>query len=513
MTQLDRPDLSWFDDPDEFDADPRTSAFPPDGLITVRYLWDAVRRHSLIWLSTALAGLLVGIAAVLLIPGSSEASSKILLVHREGDDPERAIVTDNSLAETNTVASRVIDELGLSMTPEEVLDSYTVTALTDRVLEINARAATDGEAIDLAAMVGEVFLEFRTEQAEQQIEPLRHALEDARNDVNAARKNVIDAGGDPDDSDPEPSPEQRTLTRAVERRQFIDQQILDQEAVTGRMNSSRILDKAALVPQSQLRSVAMAAGSGLAGGLFLGLAFVVARALISDRLWRRHDIALALGAPIGMSVGAPRRRFGARRLLTRSARLNPAVRRVLPYLRAQVAWDAAKPTLALVNIGDVKDSVLIATAVAESFASDGSRVLVVDMTDDQAMRRAADLPNRPGVHRFELEGSVAIVRVYVPETLDQPGLSPGSLPSSDDFQDEWSEADLVVVLATVSPATGAEHLTPWASEVVALVGAGQASATEIAATGEVLRVAAVQLRTALLVRTDKSDLSIGGVDP
>ena len=63
------------------------------------------------------------------------------------------------------------------------------------------------------------------------------------------------------------------------------------------MNSSRMLDVAAPVPVSAKRTLAINAGTGLIAGLFIGLGFVIVRALISDRLWKRQDIAKSLGRP------------------------------------------------------------------------------------------------------------------------------------------------------------------------------------------------------------------------
>ena len=41
-------------------------------------------------------------------------------------------------------------------------------------------------------------------------------------------------------------------------------------------------------------------------GLVLGLGIVIVRALVSDRLRRRDDVAHALGAPVNLSVGSVR---------------------------------------------------------------------------------------------------------------------------------------------------------------------------------------------------------------
>jgi hypothetical protein len=48
----------------------------------------------------------------------------------------------------------------------------------------------------------------------------------------------------------------------------------------------------------------------------IGMAIVVIRALITDHLRRRDDIAEALGAPVGLSVGSP----GSRTSTGRSSR-------------------------------------------------------------------------------------------------------------------------------------------------------------------------------------------------
>ena len=68
------------------------------------------------------------------------SSTRLLLTHRDGEDPAKAMATDVSLATTHTVAQRVIDLLKLPETPDDLLKQYTATALTDRVLEIKVGA-------------------------------------------------------------------------------------------------------------------------------------------------------------------------------------------------------------------------------------------------------------------------------------------------------------------------------------------------------------------------------------
>ena len=80
-----------------------------------------------------------------------------------------------------------------------------------------------------------------------------------------------------------------------------------QETTASEDEGSGVLDAAALVPpHSKLKHLILYAAIGLVAGLVLGLGFVVIRAIISDRLYRRDDVARALGAPVKLSVGAVR---------------------------------------------------------------------------------------------------------------------------------------------------------------------------------------------------------------
>ena len=90
-------DAGW-EDTEPVSADERATGYLPDGLVTLRYLWDAVRRHAGLWLATALVGMLAGIAFPFVLPPPAVATTKLLLTHRSGDDPAQAIATDVRLA-------------------------------------------------------------------------------------------------------------------------------------------------------------------------------------------------------------------------------------------------------------------------------------------------------------------------------------------------------------------------------------------------------------------------------
>ena len=52
----------------------------------------------------------------------------------------------------------------------------------------------------------------------------------------------------------------------------------------------------------RLRRVVTVLASGLIAGLALGFVFVVLRAILSDRLWLRVEVASALEAPVPLSA-------------------------------------------------------------------------------------------------------------------------------------------------------------------------------------------------------------------
>ena len=74
-----------------------------------------------------------------------------------------------------------------------------------------------------------------------------------------------------------------------------------------------------------------------------------------------------------------------------------------------------------------------------------------------------------------------------------------------------ASADLLLTLATLDPAFGGDHLATWATDVVAVVTAGQSSAVKIHAAGEMIRLAGTRLDSVVLLDADKDDESLGAI--
>ncbi|MFG1812643.1 YveK family protein [Kribbella sp. NPDC049174] len=512
-------DPGWTDDDGLFVNEPST-AFPPDSLVTFRFLRDAVRRHLLIWLVLAIVGLLGGIASTYVLPQPHVSSTRLLLTHKDGEDPAKAMATDVSLATTHTVAQRVIDLLKLPETPDDLMKRYTATPLTDRVLEVKVQAETSDLATRQATVVAQVYLIFRKEQIALQDVPLRRDLTAAETGLSTAEAAVRAAGDDPDELKRPTSAEAIRLGVARDRVQYVRQQMLDQEVQASRMNSSRILDLAAPVPISAKRTLAINAGTGLIAGLFLGLVFVIVRALISDRLWKRQDIARALGARVRLSTERPPRwrLLPYPRYLRPSQRRLPEIQLMVQHLAQRIFWgERPTPSIAVVSVDDVRTSALVVASLAVSMAEEGKHVLVADLSGTGTLAAMLGV-KAPGTHESRFSEPRRRIDVHFPDPHGAPAqgsyllLTENSRPSSSGdlaLDAAWEVADLVLTLATLTPELGADHLGTWSSHAAVVVTAGRSTTNKINATGEMLRLAGLEIDTAVVLRPDRTDESVG----
>ncbi|WP_371401273.1 hypothetical protein OHA10_25395 [Kribbella sp. NBC_00662] len=512
---------AWADDDGMFDDQP-TNSHPPDALVTLRFIRDAVRRHLRIWVIVALVGFLAGLGSTFALPAPSLSATRLLITHRDGEDPAKAMATDVSLATTHTVAQRVIDLLKLPISQDDLLKEYTVVAETDRVLQITAAGKTTDDSTRLAGVIAQVFLVYRKEQIALQNLPLQRNLTQAQNDLAVAEQAVRATGDDPTANELKHpnSPEGVRLSAAREQALFVRQQLLDAQVEALQMNSSRVLDVATPVPVSAKRAIAINAGTGLIAGLFIGLAFVIVRALISDRLWKRQDIALALGARIRLSSPRPSRLqlLPRPRYLRPSQRQLPEVRLMVQHLDQRIFWgEHPTPAMTVVSIDDINTCALVVASLAIALAEDGKHVLVADLSDSG--RLAAMLGVRtPGTHESRFSEAGLRVDVHRPDQTAGPAqgcylhLSDTNRPSGSGdiaLDSAWEVADVVLSLSTLTPELGADHLATWASHAAVVVTAGESTTTKIQATGEMLRLAGLEIETAVVLRPDRTDEGVG----
>lgn len=135
--------------------------------LDVKKSWRAIRRHRLIVAAVAAVGLLGGVAAGFLVPPLHTATSLVVLPPPPAADSEKAtgtqsIETQVFIAESEPVLRSAGQNLSPALPSEVVKGRVKVTAVTDDVIQIDAKGTTAGQSMRLANAVAEVYLVFVT---------------------------------------------------------------------------------------------------------------------------------------------------------------------------------------------------------------------------------------------------------------------------------------------------------------------------------------------------------------
>ena len=495
---------------------------PSAGLTSAGFLRGAIRRGVRVWGSLALAGLLLGAGLTLASPSLSQAETTLLLTVGPEAAPGTAIQNEQVVAESRPVAALTLKKLRLTEDPGSFQQSYTVAVLTDQALLVTVSAPSSSEAVTRAKALATAFLQFRTGVLEAQQRGYFKALDQ---NVSQQRQLVSTLSGQIRQvSAQPPSTSQRARIGALQsdRRdanntlQTIVQNVATEKAaaenVTNQqVSQSKVVNPAAPILQSRharLKHVILYSVMGLIVGLALGLAIVIIRALVSDRLRKRDDVAYALGAPVRLSVGKVERRrlLGGRPQLT--AVQGADVQRIAAYLRRTAARTSrGAASLAVVPVDSTQPAALSVVALALSCAERGRRVVVADLAPGRPAASLVDSAE-PGVRKVSAEGRELVL--VVPEAGDDMPSGPlGASRVHPALASAAKSADLLVTLAVLDPALGGEHLATWATDAVVMVTAGRSSWTKIHAAGEMIRLAGTRLVSAVLVGADKTDESLG----
>jgi hypothetical protein len=428
------------------------------------------------------------------------------------------------------VAEAALNNLGLerSVSVTSFIGSYTAGVVTDKVLLITVNASSSNDAVKRAGALAAAFLRYRADQLKAQQKLVFRGLDQqvaqAKRQVASIRKQISAVSAQP------PSAAQRaklttlraergeaTSVLAVLVQTVNTDKASTQTATISQANGSQVLNAAAPVPpHSRLKRLLLYAAFGLIAGLVIGLGIVVVRAVVSDRLYRRDDVARALGAPVKLSVRAVRLsrwRPGRRGL---AAAQNTNIRRISAYLGSTLAANSrGTAALAVVPVDDPQVAAVSLVSLAISCAQQmGLRVIVADLRDGAPAARLLGV-SQAGIHKVR-QDNVQLM-VAIPDREDVAPIGPlgseSSAPQSaacgEKLAAAFASADVLLTLATPDPSVGGEHLATWAPAAVAMVTAGRSSWTKINAAGEMVRLAGVRLVSAVLVGADKTDESLG----
>jgi capsular polysaccharide biosynthesis protein len=470
--------------------DPATD--PTAGPTRRRSIRAALRRRTWLWCTTAVIGLIAGLALFVDHPPGYQASASVLLTYSPGENAAEASVTDLALAQSRSVAEGTLRRLGLREGLADFLASYTITAVTERVLLITITAPSSDQAVVRANALAAEFLQFRAALLENQQQLVFAALD--RQFAQA------------------PSPATLALLQAAITTYEANAQV----ATTSTVNESKVLSMAAPIRRS-LRKTLTDPGGGFLGGLGLGMGLVVVETLVSDRIRWRDDVAHALGAPVKFSVGKVRlsRWLPGRHGLAATRRAQ--IQRIAAYLGGVVPPTAGNvAALAVVPVRDSRVAALSLVSLARNCAERGQRVILADLCRGAPAARVLRA-KAPGLHEVHVRG--VPLTLAVPDRDDLVPIGPLDRDPRRSRVDQpagplvaaCASADLILTLADLDPALGAEHLPGWASDAVVVVTAGRSSSAKIHMIGEMIRLAGLSLVSGVLVGADKTDESIGSI--
>jgi hypothetical protein len=490
------------------------------GLVSLAFIRAALGRGMRVWLVTAIIGLLAGLGLYAARPPAYQASATVVLTLGPYENANNVPTDNQAIAQSRAVAGLATRMLKLNQDPGILLAEYTTTIISPDVLRFAVTASSPDVAVSRANAVAAAFLRFRADQLEKEqnlaVGLANQQVSQAQQKLNAINKRISLLS-----AQPASTAKQAKLSKLQTQR---DQAAAALSALQQSGNGSRtgaatalavkksqILDNATLTYQSRLKRLLPRPAVGFVLGLVLGMGFVVIRALSSDKLRRRDDVARALGAPVQLSVGPVPEGGLLRRKRGLAAADTASVRRIVTHLSGMLPASSRGPAaLAVVPVGDPGAAALAVASLALSYAQQGNRVAVADLVSGAPAGRLLD-GGQPGVRTVHMHG--VELTLAVPEPEEVALIGPFSRAQRSSFSDEvaagCASANLLLTLTALDPSLGADYLRTWAASAVAVVTAGESSWTQIHAAGQMLRMAGVPPISAVLIGADKHDESLG----
>jgi capsular polysaccharide biosynthesis protein len=302
----------------EDDGNDELTEAPRPLLTTWHYLRNSLRRCWRTWLALSLVGALLGLGAVVLAPPHSAGTVTLLMAHPASIDGPDGMAMDVSLLNTDEVAKRTVDQLGLNLTPAEFRSTVAANPVTTQILSIAVSGQDDASVVARAQALVNQYLAFRSTQLRSLSGGLISGYETRIASMQDQVKTLTSQYGELSQRG---AAGQSQAFEILSRRADLNSQITSmQRAIEdatlqteAAIDSTHVIDSPRAEVTSARRAMVLAVGSGLIAGAGLGVGLVLFRALVSDRLRRRQDVGIALGAPVRFSVvskGPRDNRFG-----------------------------------------------------------------------------------------------------------------------------------------------------------------------------------------------------------
>jgi capsular polysaccharide biosynthesis protein len=501
--------------PDVAPEDPYEPGRPYGALVTFHYVRAAVRRRWLRCLLPGLIGLVLAVGFLAVSPPT--ATTTLLLTRVATNDATSPMATDMSLLTTRAVAQTTIDELGLTMAPEDLLATvHPVPSESSNVLQLTMTGPTAAEAVRRLKQFSQDYLDFRSKTILAQSTAL---IDDYNARIKGLQKQVSDldaqiqqlqTGGGVEDNLTDKVAQRSKLTEQIGTFQSQVQDLTLQQ--DGIKYASRVIDSPAPVPTGGRRHVVMVLVSGLVAGLALGLGLTVMQTLLSDRLWLRAEVASALKTTVPMSV---RRLAPPWRLLaplsfvpwvrTRLSRRSADRQLMAHVIAAAVPGPGRRQSVALLCLGNSGDMGFGVVAAASELRRRGMASTIIDLT----------VSGRVGAAVGRVTGTVSDERpeVFRPSVVPSLTRGPAELDTADwdDVALAKAKNGVTLVIADFDPAVGVDHLAAWSDRVIVAITAGRSSVELVRTTGELVRVAGLHLQHAVLLKARGDDITSGFV--
>ena len=489
------------------------------------YLGAAIRRSRRFWLAWLVVGIVAGLGIYVKYPVSYAATVSVLVKNNPGQDPTSAMQTQVQIVESQTVAANTLKTLGLTQSVSSFQATLTAKASTNEIITITLNAPTAVAAVDRANTLAAQYLKFRANmllaQQAEDVAAYAKQVPDAQQQIASLQGQISQLQGQPGQQAALTKLQNR-LTVATNMLPTLEQTVTgltaaEKSTTSSMIDGSQVLNAATVGHHSKIKDLIEYVLAGLVGGLAIGIGIVVVRALISDRLRRRDDIAAALAAPVRLSVGSVRK--SRLPLSGRSAgERDRAIGRVVVYLRNVVVRQAGEPaTLAVVTVDNATEIAPVVVALTERCAKEGFKVVVADLVKGAPVAR---LLGAKGAGVQPVSAGGASVVVIAPDDADQVQTGPlrpaeataASLLAeapNEDVDSVAKKAEILLTVAELDPSVGAEHLSTWATRAVAVFTAGRTRASRAYAVGEMLRVSGIHAISGVVVGADRTDESLG----
>jgi capsular polysaccharide biosynthesis protein len=476
------------------------------GLVSLPFLVAAVRRGWRRVVITALACAFLALGLTRLMAGQPSAMVTLYVVSDPNLDPSAAMTTNLSLLGTRTLAQHVVDNHDLPTTPEALQASVKGGVLSDQLMTVTVSAPTKSDAKAWANDLAQDYLVYRAQQisasAASSVKANNALIQSLQGQIADLTKRAdrASASGQAELATTLSSQRAQMQASVSAAQQANSETDIQNRAIIG---ASHVVDDATLMKTSGRRTVVLAVVSGLIGGTALGLALVLAPAVLSTRLRRRDDVARALGLPVRFSAGRVRSRWWwlPGRQDSRNAE------RLAHGLATALSEGADPARLTVATIGDVRDGASVVGALADELAREPTRVAVVDLSSSNALAKPSwfQLGRRDPVRNRSL---VKVHRhgVRVSELAARSGIGLSS-------DKELSRAEVILTLIELDLGSGVDALGDLGQSSVVLVSAGRVTAERLRSSATLLRQSGMRPAFAMLVGADDTDDSSGLLGP